>query len=401
MDAFFAQVEMMRDPKLKGKPLCVGGIPGTDRSVVTSASYEARKYGVHAGMPLLQAKRLCPNAVFVRSRGHAYISISRRVVGILHEFSDKVEPSSIDESFLDISGVLDYWGGPEKIGQGIKEKIKEYLGLTCTVGIAPTRTLAKMATNMQKPDGLTIITPDLIEEKIFPLSVRAVPGIGEKTEKRLNELGIQTCGQLAKADSCLLDARIGLYGRHLQDVVRGKVDWDVTRDEEKPDEKSIGNSRTFSADTNDLPKLKGYMLSLVQMVGRRMRDAEMSFRTVTITIRYGDFQTVTHRKSVGRATNDEDTMFKMAWQLFQEHYITGMPVRLLGVSISNLVRRSKGQLDLFEIESKLFEAMDSLRERFGEEIIRKTSTMGIKTRDPKRGTNFAKPNRNDQRRRTG
>ncbi|MFH1734310.1 MAG: DNA polymerase IV, partial [bacterium] len=329
MDAFFAQVEMMRDPKLKGKPLCVGGIPGTDRSVVTSASYEARKFGVHAGMPLLQAKRQCPNAIFVRSRGHAYITISRRIVGILHEYCDQVEPSSIDESYLDIGGVLAYWGGAEKIGQGIKDKVKEHVGLTCTVGIAPTRTLAKMATNMEKPDGLTIITPDIIEEKIFPLSVRAVPGIGEKTEKRLHEIGIHTCGQLANAVSTLLDNRIGLYGRHLQDVVRGKVDWDVTKDEDRSDEKSIGNSRTFSADTNDMQYLKGYLLSLIQMVGRRMRAAEMSFRTVTITIRYGDFHTVTHRKSIGRATNDEDTMFKLAWQLFQEYYITGMPVRLL------------------------------------------------------------------------
>ncbi len=397
MDYFFAQVEVLRDPKLKGKPLCVGGIPGTDRSVVTSASYEAREFGVHAGMPLLEAKRICPNAVFVRSRGHAYMSISRRIVGILQEFSDQVEPSSIDESYIDITNVLSYWGGAEKIGQGIKDKILKELHLTCTVGIAPTRTLAKMATNMQKPDGLTIIEEDQIEEKIFPMPVEKVPGIGKATKKTLNDMGINTIGQLANASENLLYKRIGVHGRHLQEVVSGKVDWTVVVDEQRSDDKSIGNSRTFNTDTNDKDKLKGYLLSLVQMVGTRMRTAETSFRTVTLTIRYGDFQTVTHRKSIGRPTCDEDDIFKMAWQLFQEQYITGMPVRLLGVTISNLVRNSAGQLDMFDKESQLFSALDSLREKYGDSIVRRTSTMGILARNAKKMPNFAKPNTNAQK----
>ncbi len=397
MDAFFAQVEMLRDPKLKGKPVCVGGIPGTDRSVVTSASYEARKYGVRAGMPLLQAKRLCPNAVFVRSRGHAYMSISRRVVGILREFSDKVEPSSIDESYLDITGVLNYWGDAETIGRKIKEKISSELHLTCSVGIAPTHILAKMATNLQKPDGLTIINADEIEEKIHPLPVEKVPGIGSSTKEALQELGILTCGQLAEADTGLLLRRIGIYGKHLQDAVCGRADREIPPDNHRPDEKSIGHSRTFSADTSDQEKLKAYLASLVQMVGRRMREAEMSFRTVTLTIRYGSFHTVTHRRSIGQATNDEDTLFKIAWRLFQEQYITGMPVRLLGVSISNLVRSTQGQLDLFLRESPLFSALDSLRDKYGEGIIRRSSTLGVSVRDPKRPGNFSRPESKEKR----
>jgi len=213
-------------------------------------------------------------------------------------------------------------------------------------------------------------------------------------------MAIHTIGQLAKASEEFLFKRIGVHGKHLQQVVSGKVDWTVTPDEARPDEKSIGNSRTFSADTNDMEKLKGYILSLVQMVGSRLRAAELCFRTVTITIRYGDFHTVTHRKSIGRASSDENDIFKMAWLLFQEQFITGMPVRLLGVTVSNLVKHTAGQLDLFEKESQLFTALDSLREKYGESIIRRTSTMGIRTRDTKRMPNFAKPNTNTQKRST-
>jgi len=347
-------------------------------------------------MPLLQAKRLCPNAVFVRSRGHAYMSISRRVVGILNEFCDRVEPSSIDESYLDITGVLKFWGGAEQVGRKIKEKILSELHLTCSVGIAPTRVLAKMATNLQKPDGLTIIQAAEIEEKIFPLPVEKVPGIGSSTKRTLNDLGILTCGQLAAAETELLLQRIGVYGKYLQDVVSGRADREIVPDDHRPDEKSIGHSRTFSADTSDQDKLKAYLASLVQMVGRRMREAEMSFRTVTLTIRYGDFHTVTHRKSIGQATNDEEALFKLAWRLFQEQYITGMPVRLLGVSISNLVRSSQGQLDLFLQESPLFSALDTLRDKYGEGIIRRSNTLGVNIRDPKRPSNFSRPRNDDE-----
>jgi DNA polymerase-4 len=209
-----------------------------------------------------------------------------------------------------------------------------------------------------------------------------------------------TIGQLAKASEAFLFKRLGVHGKHLQEVVSGKVDWTVVEDDDRPDEKSIGNSRTFSSDTSSIDKLKGYLLSLVQMVGRRMRSAEMSFRTVTLTIRYGDFHTVTHRKSIGRPSHDENELFKVAWILFQEQYITGMPVRLLGVAISNLNRTAEGQIDMFDKESQLFDALDTLREKYGEEIVRRSSTLGIRARDPDRRPSFAKPTRNEQKQRT-
>ncbi|TKJ37574.1 DNA polymerase IV [candidate division LCP-89 bacterium B3_LCP] len=400
MDAFFAQVEMLRDPKLLGKPVCVGGIPGQDRSVVTAASYEARKYGIHAGMALMQAKRLCPNAIFVRSRGGVYMEISRRVVGILEEICDQVEPSSIDESYLDIGNVLNYWGGAEKIGQRIKERILQELNLTCSVGIAPTRTLAKMATNLQKPDGLTILTTEDIPEKIHPLPVEKVPGIGKSTKKTLNDMGVKTIGQLVNASEEFLFKRLGMHGKHLREIVSGKLDWEVTPEEGRPADKSIGNSRTFKKDTSDPEELKGYLLSLVQMVARRMRATKMAGKVVTITIRYGDFNTVTHQRSSNRQTQDETEISRIAWQLFGEQYITGMPVRLLGVSVSRLTKIDEGQMDIFDRESQLFSAVDELKDRFGEGIIQRSASLGVRVRNPKRMPNFAKPKRNEQKRST-
>lgn len=398
MDAFFAQVEQLRDPSLKGKPVCVGGIPGKDRGVVAAASYEARKYGIHAAMPLGQAKKLCPQAVFLRARGHAYLEISKRVVAILGEFSDRVEPSSIDESYLDITGVLNYFGGAENVGRGIKERILSELHLTCTVGIGPTRIIAKMATNMHKPDGLTIIEKADIPAKIYPLPVEKVPGIGPRMQKTLNGMGIHTLGQLANASENFLFKRLGVHGPRLQKIARGELDWTIVRDEERPDDKSIGNSRTFGQDSSDPEVLKRYLLTLVGMIGRRLREADMVGKTVTLTIRYGDFHTVTHQKSIRRVTNDENDIFRIAWRLFEERYITGMPVRLLGVSVSKLQPRNAGQMDIFDRETKLYSAMDTLREKFGETIVRRTSTMDIKPRSHKRTVNFARPNRNEQRR---
>jgi len=399
MDAFFASVEQLRDPALRGKPVCVGGIPGQDRSVVASASYEARPYGIHAGMPVGQAQRLCPHAIFVRARGGVYLEISKRVVAILNDISDRVEPSSIDEAYVDITGVLKYWGGTEAIGMGLKERVKRELHLTCSVGIAPTRTLAKMGSDLRKPDGLTIITPDDVERLIFPLPVQKVPGIGPSFQEALNALGITTIRQLAEADPQALFKRFGVNGPHLQDVVRGKLNWEVVPEGEGPGEKSVGNSRTFSQDSDDPEQLKIYLLTIVQMVARRLREADLAGRTLTLTIRYGDFHTVTHRKSFSLATNDENDLFRVAWGLFEENYLLGSPVRLLGVSVSRLSARSARQTDLFDKESKLYPVLDALRDKFGEDVIRRSSTLEVHFRKPKDNIHFSKPLTNEQRRR--
>jgi DNA polymerase-4 len=401
MDAFFASVEQLRDPSLRGKAVIVGGIPGKDRSVVTSASYEARPFGVRAGMPIGEARRLCPHAIFVRTRGFAYLEISRRVVEIMNDFSDRVEPSSIDEAYMDITGVLKYWGGAEAIGRRLKERVRDELHLTCSVGVAPTRILAKLATDLNKPDGLTIIRKEDMERVVFPLPVEEVPGVGRRLKAALNEMGILTVGQLAKADAKRLYKRFGINGTRLQQIVRGELDWEVIREDERPDDKSVGHSRTFNQDTADPEKLKGYLLSLVQMVGRRLREGDYAGRTVTITIRYGDFSTLSHQRSMKHATNDENDIFKVAWRLFEEHYLTETPVRLLGVSVSGLVRRNARQLDLFDKESQLYPALDALREKFGEGIIRRTSTLDIHLRSHKQMTNFARPNVSVPKRRSG
>ncbi|MCX6639392.1 MAG: DNA polymerase IV [bacterium] len=401
MDAFFAQVEQLRDPSLKGKPLCVGGIPGQDRGAVASASYEARKYGIHAGMALLIAQRLCPQAIFMRAHGDVYLEISRRIVNILRDFSDQVDPSSIDESYVDITGVLNYFGGAETIGRQIKERICKEVNLTCSVGVAPTRTLAKLAANLQKPDGLTIVSPEDVPKVIFPLPVEKIPGVGAKMQKKLNELGIFTIQQLVDAPNELLFKRFGENGVQLQKVAKGDVDWEIDHDHDESDAKSMGNSRTFSQDTSDPELLRSYVLSLVQMVGRRLRAADLVGRTLTLTIRYKDFSTFTHRQTFGFHTNDENDIFGAAWKLFEERYNKGIPVRLLGVSISHLVRREAQQMDLFNRETKLYSAVDNLKEKFGEAIIQRSSTMNIRTRRHISNVNFAKPNRKDRMRRSG
>ena len=391
MDAFFAQVEQLRDPTLKGKPVCVGGIPGKDRSVVASASYEARPYGIRAGTPLYQAQRLCPHAVFMRAHGGVYLEISRRVAQIMETFSDRLEPSSIDEYYLDVTQVLTYWKGAENLGRQLKKRVLDELHLTCSLGIAPTRILAKMGTDLQKPDGLTIITRENLEQKVFPLPVEKVPGIGPRLKSALNDIGIFNLGQLARGDSRILYKRFGVNGTRLQQIVRAELDWEVLTDDERPDEKSVGHSRTFSKDTKDTEELKAYLLSLVQMVGRRLREGELAGRTVALTIRYGDFHTVTHRRSIRSATDDENDIFAVAWQLFEEHYIHDTPVRLLGVSVSNLAPRSTRQMDLFNRKSQLYPAIDALKAKYGEGIIRRTSTLDIHLRSHTRNVNFPKP----------
>jgi DNA polymerase-4 len=368
----------MRDPSLKGKPVCVGGIPGEDRSVVASASYEARKFGIHSAMPLRQAQRLCPNAVFLRGHYQLYQEISKRVVKILEDYSDRVEPSSIDESYVDITGVLKYWGGAEAIGRGIKERVYHDLRLTCSIGIAPTRTLAKICTDLHKPDGLTIIGPDDLERVIYPLPVEKIPGVGDRMKKSLNNFGISTIRQLAEAPQDQMFKRFGVYGPHLQEIARGQSNREVNTDEERPDEKSIGNSRTFGQDTSDPQVLHTYLLAIVQLVGRRVRAADMAGRTVTLTIRYGDFHTVTVRRSLARLTSDENEIFKLAWRLFEERSLPDMPVRLLGVSLSGLTPRQAAQTDLFEKENKVFTTMDKLKDKFGDGVIGRSSTLGVK-----------------------
>jgi DNA polymerase-4 len=378
MDAFFAQVEQMRDPSLKGKPVCVGGIPGEDRSVVASASYEARKFGIRAAMPLRQAQKACPHAVFLRGHYKLYQEVSKRVVKILEDYSDRVQPSSIDESYVDITGVLKYWGGAEAIGRGIKKRVVDELRLTCSIGIAPTRTLAKICTDLNKPDGLTIIGPDDLERVIFPLPVEKIPGVGAKMKKSLNTIGIFTIGQLAGAPQEQMFKRFGVYGPQLQEIVRGQTNREVHTEDERPDEKSIGNSRTFGQDTADRELLRTYLLAIVQMVGRRVREADMAGRTVTLTIRYGDFHTLTARRSLPRLTSDENEIFRLAWKLFEERAMPGVPLRLLGVSLSGLVPKKTAQTDLFEKENKVFKAMDAIKDKFGEGVIGRSSTLGVK-----------------------
>jgi nucleotidyltransferase/DNA polymerase involved in DNA repair len=382
MDAFFAAIEQRDNPFLRGKPVIIGGAP-EGRGVVSTCSYEARKYGVRSAMPMAQAKRLCPHAVFVPLNGEKYAFVSRQLMNLLREFSPKVQPISVDEAFMDISGMERLFPTEEALGRAIKKVVWDKLRLTCSIGIAPTKVFAKMASGMQKPDGLTVIRQEEVETRIYSLPVEDLWGIGEKTAAVLRKLGIKTIGQLARESEARLKKVFGKNGELMVRVARGQVDSPVLALEELPPEKSVGHEHTFWDDTNDLEEIRAELLLLSQKVGRRLRKNGFRGRTVTVKLRYDNFQTTTHRTTLTFYTNNDMTLFKTAFHLFLKRYESGRKIRLIGISVSNLVNgTAPAALLPFEEEllwqvsdEKLFPVLDRIKDRFGEHAIWRTTNL--------------------------
>ncbi|MGA2098993.1 MAG: DNA polymerase IV [Candidatus Acidiferrum sp.] len=365
MDAFFVSVELLERPELRGKAVVVGGRPD-QRGVVTAASYEARKFGVHSAMPLRTAGKLCPHAVFLDGHHEKYGLWSDRVATILAKFSPIVEMVSIDEAYLDLAGTERLHGPPLAAADKLLRMITRTTELPCSAGLATTRLVAKVASDQAKPRGLVWVAPGQEAGFLAPLPVRKIPGIGEVTERALRALGIETVEQLAAVAPEKLEKIFGQWGDALYRKARGGDSYEFVIDAEP---KSISHNHTFGEDTNDDESLHSLLSHLSQKACKRLREAGLAARTLTLTIRYAGFDTHTRAKTLSEPTRLDADIFRVFQSLFAEHRDRKRKIRLLGVALSGLTHGA-AQLDLLDPErrermEKLTRAADKLRDRFG------------------------------------
>ncbi len=375
MDAFFASVEQRDNPDLRGKPVIVGAGPH-ERGVVSAASYEARKFGVHSAMPSRTAYRLCPQGVFVHPHMHKYSEASRQIMKILESFTPLVQPVSVDEAFLDVSGAVKQFADAVKIGRRIKDEIRRQTKLTASVGIAPNKFLAKLASDLNKPDGLTLITEEDKVTILGPLPVSKIWGVGKVTEKRLCELGIKTIGDLQQFPLDDLRRLIGNVAEHLHALAQGEDNREVVTEEET---KSISSEHTFDRDTADLNQIKKCLLEQCDEIGTRLRSEHLAARTVQLKLRYADFTTLTRSKTLPAPTQDEMTIYQVGERLLAAEQIRGRRIRLIGIGGSNLVLPTEMQTDLFDQtpqkRARLAKAVDELRGKLGAGAIKRGASL--------------------------
>ena len=374
MDAFFASVEQRDNPELQGKPVIVGAGPH-ERGVVCAASYEARKFGVHSAMPSRTAYKLCPQGVFVPPSMEKYREASRQIMAILESFTPYVQPLSIDEAFLDVTGAIQRFGDAVAIATRIKSEIRTQTGLTASVGVAPNKFLAKLASDLKKPDGLAVITKEDKVQVLAPLPVSKIWGVGKVTEKRLLDLGIKTIGDLQRFPIGGLRRSFGNAADHLHALALGEDDRDVETDEES---KSISSEHTFDVDTANTDQIMRSLLEQCEEVGTRLRQENVAARTVQLKLRYADFTTLTRRRTLANPTQDEMMIYDVARQLLAAEKIGGKRIRLIGVGGSNLVS-PEVQSDLFgrpdEKRARLVRAVDELRGKLGPGAIKRGTTL--------------------------
>ena len=374
MDAFFAAVEERDNPDLRGKPVIVGAGPH-ERGVVAAASYAARKFGVHSAMPSRTAYKLCPHGIFVQPHMKKYSQASKQIMAILETFTPLVQPLSIDEAFLDVTGSLELFGDARTIAQRIKADIRAQTGLTASVGVAPNKFLAKLGSDLNKPDGLTVITEANKVELLAPLPVAKIWGVGKVTEKRLRDLGLQTIGDIQRMPLAELRLHCGNLADHLRALALGEDDRELELDGES---KSISSEHTFDVDTADLDQIKKCLLEQCDEVGTRLRQEKLAARTVQLKLRYADFTTLTRRRTLAQPTQDEMLLYEVAGQLLLAEDITGQRIRLIGVGGSNLVS-PEDQRDLFdhdaEKRARLATAVDALRAKLGTKSIKRGTAL--------------------------
>jgi len=378
MDAFFASVEQLDNPEIAGQPVIVGGT--SNRGVVATSSYEARKFGVYSAMPVFQARQKCPQGIFIGPRGWRYKEVSIHVMSILSSFSPVIEQVSIDEAFMDVAGCESMFGTPNEIGVKIKQKIKNKLHLTCSVGIAPMKFLAKIASDMDKPDGLTYIAPDEVAAFIQTLPVRKISGVGRQTAGHLEKMGIVTLGDVKKYTREEIVAWFGKYGNRLFELANG-----IDRSEVNVHRpvKSISTEETLVVDITDKDRLKKYLLKHSEDVGRQLRGKNRKARTVTLKIKHSDFKQVTRQIKLSCHTFSSEKIFQAAVDLLEIYPLSKL-VRLIGVGVSDLDDKKQAvQMDLFagfdggiEKWEKVDTAVDAIAEKFGKDMIVKAGLSG-------------------------
>ena len=371
MDPFFASIEQLDNPASSGRPVLVGH--DGPRGVVAAASYEARVFGCHSAMPMAIARRRCPQAVIVPGRRSRYREVSARMFAILDAFSPLVEPLSVDEAFIDVTGTERLFGSPRRLAQRIKDRIRAELGLIASVGVAPNKFLAKLASDLEKPDGLTVITQDNLDATLLPLPVTKIWGVGPATAAKLESIGVRTIAQLRAVPAHRLSDHLGDDAQRFARLAHGIDDRPVVSDHEA---KSIGHEQTFEVDIAQPGEVRRVLLDQAEQVARRLRKHGLSARCVTLKIRYGDFETISRSITLDIATNTTAEVCRAAALVF-ERWAAGsfQPVRLIGVTADRL-GRGAGQPDLFsqaerEKQQRADAAADRIVEKFGKRAIRR------------------------------
>ncbi|CAN5130418.1 DNA polymerase IV [soil metagenome] len=382
LDAFYASVEQRDHPEYRGRPVIVGGGPG-DRGVVAAASYEARRYGVRSAMPLREAGRRCPDGIFVPGSYERYHDASDAVMGLFEERTPLVEPISLDEAFLDVTATQHLFGGAVRMAEDLKAAVRERLGLVLSVGVATNKLCAKIASDLRKPDGLVVVPAGGEAAFLAPLPLERLWGVGPRTREVLEGFGLRTIGELAAFDPALLEERLGAHGRAVSERSRGLDEGAVIPLEAA---KSIGHEHTFDHDTLDRRTIEATLLRLAQGVGRRAREAGRRGRTITLKLRVAPFETRTRQRTLRDAADTDLAIYDVARALLREALAADRaagrtsPVRIIGVSVSNLV--SATQLGLFDSARarRIDDALDAVRERFGAGALDRVSARDVRMR---------------------
>ncbi len=376
MDAFFAAIEQRDNPEYRGKPVIVGSDPkkGKGRGVVSTCSYEARKFGIHSAMPISQAYRLCPHGIYVHTRGAQYARVSKQIMKILGSYSPDMQPLSIDEAFLDISNTYKFYKTPRDTAIALKKQIYDETQLTASVGIAPSMFLAKIASDLEKPNGLVVVEEDKVMEFLSPLDISKLWGVGKKTLPHMQKMGIRTIGDLAQHSQQEIIKKFGKSGLHFWQLANGK---DNRQIESYTAAKSISKEITFEHDQDDENKLIQTLLFICTELCREMRRKQLWGKTVTMKIRLSDFSTFTRSRSFSMVISSTNELFDQIKDMFYSFERTSK-VRLLGVSLSHLEKNEK-QMDLFEkikqSDKQIDSVLDKVREKFGEQSITRASLL--------------------------
>ena len=371
MDAFYASVEIMDNPELKGKPVIVGGVEINNRGVVSTASYEARKYGVHSAMPIYKAKKLCPDGIYISGRMERYQEVSKKIHKIFHKYTPRVEKISIDEAFLDLKGCHKLFGSSKKIGKNIKKEIQDKVGLTASVGISKNKFLAKLASTIDKPDGFKIVYNEEVSDFLSDLPIGMLWGVGNKTEKLLHEQGVKTIGMLKKIPKRELENQFGKLGIKLYNLARGKDQREVVSEEEI---KSISQEETFSENLSSNLNIFSALMGMTEKVSERLHNKNLKGKTVFIKVRYSNFKTYTRRKTLKNYISSTDLIYDTAKKLLIENNLLTKEIRLLGVGVSNLSSENQQQLSLFNKsikKEKLDKTIYKIKDKYGSKSLRR------------------------------
>jgi len=395
MDAFFVSVEELYDPSLKGKPVLIGGRPN-ERGVVAAASYAARKFGCHSAMPLRQAYKLCPQAVFLPGDMQRYKKCSREARAVMQDFSPLVEMASIDEAYIDMSGSERLFGPPLRVAHLLHQAMKERTGLNCSIGLSTARVVSKICSDQAKPNGVLWIPPGCEAAFLAPLEAARIPGVGKATEQRLKGLGVRTIGDLQRLGAGPLGKELGLVGSSLYEKAFGRDagGWFAGEIGEEEEAKSIGHEHTFALDTADEEQLIETLSRLCQMVARRMREHGLAARRVQLKLRYKDFTTITRSRTLERPTLLDQQLFAVARELFFANWKRGSAIRLIGVQ--GALFEPERQMDLLVDvggEQRQLQAMsvaDRLRDKYGESVVSLGRGLGLKLREKTQETPAAR-----------